>query len=76
MHLIIKAESDEHHTNLPTVNEMAVILSDEYNQFCFYDIVICSHHIKDTQHNFLYIHFSHIAYISLQYSFFLYNDSD
>ena len=46
MHLIMKIKSDEHHINLPTANEMVVILPDEYDQVCFYDIVICSYHTE------------------------------
>ena len=53
MHLIMKAKSDKHHINLLIINKMIVILSDEYDQLCFYDIVICSYHIKGTQHDFL-----------------------
>ena len=77
MHLVIKAESDECCTNLSTVNEMVVILSDEYDQLCFHDIVICSHHIRDAQYDFSHIHFSYAAYMPLQYPLlFLYDDSD
>ena len=76
MHLIMKTEFDECHINLLTVNEMMVILSDEYNQLCFCDIVICSHYIKNVQYGFLCVYFSHTAYIPLQYPlFFSYDDS-
>ena len=77
MHLIMKAEFDEHCINLPTVNEMVIILSDKYNQLHFCDIVICSCHIKGTQHDFSHIHLNHAAYILFQYSLlFSYNDSN
>ena len=72
----MKTESDEHHINLLTVNEMMIILSDEYDQLCFCDIVICSHHIRNAQHDFSYVYSSHTAYMLLQYSFlFSYGDS-
>ena len=35
MQLVIKEGSDQCHTNLPTANELAVILPDEYNKTCF-----------------------------------------
>ena len=75
MCLIVKTESDECCTNLPTANEMMVILSDEYNQACFCDIVIYSYHTEDAQQGFSHVHLSHITYMSLQYLFlFLYGD--
>ena len=49
MYLIIKTKFNEHYINLLTVNKMAVILSDEYNQLCFCDIVICSHYTENAQ---------------------------
>ena len=67
MCLIMKTESDECHTNLPTANEMAVILPDEYDQVCFCDIVICSCHTEGAQHGFSHVHSSHAAYMPLQY---------
>ena len=77
MHLIIEVESDECCINLLIANEMTVILPDEYDQVCFCDIVICSHHIRGTQYDFSHIHLSHVAYIPLQYSLlFSHNDSD
>ena len=77
MHLIVKTEFNECYINLPTTNEMMIILLNEYNQLCFCDIMICFYHIRDAQYGFLCIHFSHTAYISLQYSLlFLYDDSD
>ena len=73
----MEAESDEHHINLLTINKMAVILSDEYDQLCFCDIVICFCHTEGTQHGFSHIHFSYAAYMPLQYSLlFPYDDSD
>ena len=72
----MEAESDEHCINLPTANEMAVILPDEYNQVCFHNIVICSHHTEGAQQGFSHVHFSHAAYIPFQYLLlFLYGDS-
>ena len=77
MHLIIKTEFDECYINLPTVNKMAVILSNKYNQLYFYDIIICFYHIRDIQYNFSHVYLSYTVYISLQYSlFFLYDNSD
>ena len=77
MHLIVKIKSDEYHINLFTANKIAVILSDKYNQLCFYNIIICFCHIKDIQYNFSYIYFSYATYMFLQYSlFFSYNNSD
>ena len=64
MHLTMKTEFDKHHINLPTVNEIAVILSDEYNQICFYNIVICSYHTESAQQSFSHIHSNHIIYMS------------
>ena len=76
MCLIVKTESDECCINLSTVNEMAVILSDEYDQLCFCNIMICSHHTGGAQHDFSYVHFSHAAYMLFQYSLlFSYDDS-
>ena len=75
MHLIMKAESNECHTNLLTANEMMVILPNEYDQACFCDIVICSHHTEGAQQGFSHVHFSHATYIPLQYPLlFSYSD--
>ena len=63
MCLIIKIKSDEHYINLPTVNEMIAILLNEYNQLCFYNIMICFHYTEDIQYNFSYIYFNYTAYI-------------
>ena len=43
MQLIIKEDSDQHHTNLFTANELTVILPDKYDKACFQDIVISPH---------------------------------
>ena len=67
MCLVVEAGSDECCTNLPTANEMAVILPDEYDQPCFRDIMICSHHTGGAQHGFSCVHPSHAAYMPLQY---------
>ena len=72
MYLIMKTKFDECCINLFTVNKMAVILPDEYNQLCFYNIVICFYHIKNIQYNFSYIHFSYTVYMLFQYSLFFY----
>ena len=76
MHLVVKAGSDEHCTNLLIINEMVIILPDEYNWLCFCDIVICFCHTRGTQHGFSHIHFSHAVYMPLQYPLlFPYDDS-
>ena len=76
MHLIMKVEFKECCINLPTVNEMVIILSDEYNQLCFHNIVICSCHTEGAQHGFSCVHLSHAAYMPFQYPlFFSHSDS-
>ena len=70
MYLIVKTEFNECHINLLTVNEIIIILSNKYNQLCFYNIVICFHHIRNAQYGFSYVYFNHAVYISLQYSLF------
>ena len=67
MQLIIKEDSNQHHINLFTVNELAVILSDEYNKACFQDIVISLHQIGDEQHCFSHVHLNYATYMPLQY---------
>ena len=73
----MKTEFNKHHINLLIINEIMVILSDEYNQVCFYDIMIYSHHTEGVQQNFSHVYLNHTVYIPLQYLlFFPYNDSD
>ena len=77
MCLIMKAESDECCINLPTANEIVIILLDEYNQSCFCDIVVFFCHIKGAQYDFSCVYSSHAVYMPLQYSLlFSYNDLD
>ena len=77
MHLIVKTEFNEYHINLLIINKIMIILLNKYNQFCFYNIIICFCYTEDIQYNFLYVHFSYTVYMPFQYSlFFLYNDSD
>ena len=55
---------------------MMIILSNEYNQICFHDIVICSYHTEDAQQGFSHVHPSYTAYMPLQYLLlFPYSDS-
>ena len=61
MCLIIKAKSDECCINLLTANEIMIILLNEYNQFCFYNIVICFCHTEDAQHDFSCVYFNYAA---------------
>ena len=52
MCLIIKEESNQHHINLLTVSEMTVILSDEYNEIYFCDIIISLQTFNDNLDEF------------------------
>ena len=64
MCLIVKIEFDECCINLPTINEMAVILPDKYDQPCFCNIVICSCHTGGAQYGFSHVYSSHAAYMN------------
>ena len=73
----MKIKSDEHHINLFIINEITVILSDEYNQICFYNIIIYFCHTENAQYDFSHIYLNHVVYIPLQYSLlFSHDDSD
>ena len=65
MCLIIKTEFDKHYINLLIVNEIMIILLNKYNQICFCNIIIYSHHIRNVQYNFLYVYFNYTVYIPL-----------
>ena len=67
MQLIIKEDSDQCYINLLTINELAVILPDEYDKACFWDIVISPCQSEDGQHCFSCVHPSYAAYMPLQY---------
>ena len=72
----MKVKSDECYINLLIINEIAVILSDKYDQICFYNIVICFCHTEGAQQGFSYIYSNYAIYIPLQYPLlFSYNDS-
>lgn len=40
MHLLLEKRADCHSNNLLTINEVAIIILDEYNRVSFYNIVL------------------------------------
>lgn len=46
MKLLLKIRVDWYCNNLPTVDKVAIIIPDEYNQGRFYDIVLAYHNPK------------------------------
>lgn len=67
MQLIMEAGTDQRRSNLPTTNEVAVLIPDEYGEPGFRDIVLAE---RMLDHNLTRLHritHSHPAYMPLHY---------
>jgi len=60
---------DSRRYNIPTFNEVAIIISDEYSLASHHDIVLAQRNVPD-QDQFQFISSSHAAYTSLYYVLF------
>ena len=75
MHLIIYSGADRRCENLPTNEEVAIVIPDEYRQSCFCDIVLHLHQALQQGSVFSWISPNHAAYMPLHYVLlFLYGD--
>ncbi len=67
MRLVMKAGSDQRRTNLPTSDEVAVIIPDEYGERSFRDLLLAKRMAGEEQPVFTRIKSHHPAYMPLHY---------
>ena len=67
MRLILEAGADRRRENLPTSNEVAVIIPDEYGDASFRDIVLADRCAPNEQPRYSRINSTHAAYMPLHY---------
>ena len=67
MRLILEAGADRRRENLPTSNEVAVIIPDEYGDASFRDIVLAERRAPTDQPRYSRINPTHAAYMPLHY---------
>ena len=70
LQLIMKKGSDRRRTNLFIFNEIALFISNEYENRSFRDIVIAEREINDEERRFHRINHTNVAYFSLYYVLF------
>ena len=71
MKLLLEIGADRRRSNLPTVDEIAIIISDEYNQGRFRDIVLAYRNPKIDTNQYHTISSNSAAYIPLHYVLFI-----
>ena len=67
MRLILEVGADRRRKNLPTSDEVAVIIPDEYNDAGFCDIVLAECAMPNEPLRYCRISSAHAAYIPLYY---------
>ena len=67
MQLILEAGADRRRENLPTSDEVAVIIPDEYGDASFRDIVLAERYAPNEQPRYCRINPTHAAYMPLHY---------
>ena len=67
MQIVVETGSDKRRTNLPTSNEVAIFVPDEYNKPGFHDIVFAEKSEENNRPRFWRIEKSHTAYMPLHY---------
>lgn len=70
MKLLLKLRTDERQNNLSIANEVAIIISDEYNQSGFRNIVLAYQHSEHNISQFYTINSNLAAYIPFHYVLF------
>ncbi len=63
--LIVEHDSDQQCTTLFMISEVAVFISDEYNEIKHWDIVVVKRTAVDEESRFHHINHDNIAYFSL-----------
>jgi len=72
--LIVERDSDQQHTTLLLINEVAVFISDEYNEIKYQDIIVAECIVIDEESWFHCINHDNITYFSLHYVLFFSED--
>ena len=72
--LIVERDSDQRCTTLFMINEVAVFISDEYNEIKHQDIVVAKCTAVDEKSRFHRINHDNVAYFSLHYVLFFSED--
>ena len=68
--LLLEMEADRRRNNLPTVDEVAIIIPDKYNQGGFRDIVLTYRNPEIDTNQYHTISFNSVAYMPLHYVLF------
>ena len=72
--LIVERDFDQRCTTLLTISEVAVFISDEYNEIKYQDIVLAECTAVDEESRFHCINYDNVAYFSLHYVLFFSED--
>ena len=67
MRLILEAGADRRRENLPTSNEVAVIIPDEYGDASFRNIILAEYYAPNKQPRYCRINSTHATYMPLHY---------
>lgn len=70
MKLLLELGADRHHSNLPTIDEVAIVIPDEYNQGELRDIVLAYRNPENDTYQYHNISSNLAAYIPLHYILF------
>ncbi len=72
--LIVERDSDQRRMTLLTISEVAVFISDEYNEIKHWNIVVAKHTAVDEESRFHHINHDNVTYFSLHYVLFFSED--
>ena len=70
MKLLLELGPDCRQSNLPTIEEVAIIIPDKYNQAGFCDIVLAYWHLENNNTQYHTVNSNSAAYMSLHYVLF------
>ena len=70
MKLLLELGADRRRSNLPTIEEVAIIIPDEYNQAGFRDIVLAYRHPENNNTQYHNVSSNSAAYMPLHYVLF------
>lgn len=70
MKILLELGADRRSSNLPTINEVAIIIPDEYNQGRFCNIVLGYRNSEDNNNQYHTISSNSAAYIPLHHVLF------
>lgn len=75
MKLFLKVEVDQYWSNLFTIKEVAIIISDKYNKDGFNDIILIYYYLKNNNNPYHTVSSNSSTDISLHYILFFLNSN-